>query len=241
MIDSMINGITTAPPKASFLGLPLEVRQMIYKFVLSAFRDLNAFEIDALLGYPSGKILCGEMFNINIVRPCRQCQIEATLVFWDANTLDFDSATQNESFDLVSHFLARNIVRREKIQRVLHCADQIHARFLNQYLSQVDKLTKLFPKCKTLDIKITGCTLGRSMTERFKAEPKSIKFALSFTQSHPTLVHAIRARQESTMHRARITDLELIGADVESDEISYLHFVTRDCLLKNGVCVAPIS
>jgi hypothetical protein len=237
----MMNSIMAAPPRASFLGLPLEIRQMIYKFALSAPRDLNAFEIDALCGHPFGKILCGQLFNINIVRSCRQCQIEATPIFWDVNTLDFESATQNESFDLVSHFLARNIVGRERIQRVLHCADQIHARFLNKYLSQVDKLAELFPRCKTLDIKIAGCALGRPTTERFKPEPKSIKFALSFTRSHPTLVHAIRTRQESTMHCARIIDLELCGADKENGEISHLHFVTRDRVLKDGVRVALIS
>jgi hypothetical protein len=123
--------------------------------------------------------------------------MEATPIFWDANTLNLNSATERESLDSVSHFLARNILGKEKTQLVAHCADQTTVPFLDKYLSQVNNLAELFPKCKTFDVTITDRTFHQATMKASKFEMDATKFALSFTKSHPTLVQAIRTRHES--------------------------------------------
>jgi hypothetical protein len=48
MTGNQINSLMAVPPRASFLGLPLEFRQMTYKYVLNAGKDLCAVTSDRL-------------------------------------------------------------------------------------------------------------------------------------------------------------------------------------------------
>jgi hypothetical protein len=238
MAELAPNDTMMAPPRASFLGLPLEVRRMIYRYLLRAYKDLDAFEIDGLFRDSWVRPPYGQTFNmaLNISRSCRQCQSEATPMFWELNTLDFKSATNHESFDSVSHFFTRNILGPGMAHRVLHCVDKTNVRFLDNYLAQIPNLARLFAKCKTLDLKVANRAFRQQMTTsspEFDAD--ALKFALAFTQSHPTLVKTIRTRAESARLAERYVTPFRADVNEEGCEVKHVHFVTEDYIVKNGV------
>jgi hypothetical protein len=237
MAEMALNSTAMTPPRASFLGLPLEVRRMIYRYLLSAPKNLNLFEIDGLVKdcwvRPSYEQRLD--MTLNILRSCRQCRSEAAPMFWELNTLDFRSATNHESFDSVSHFFTKNILGGGIAHRILHCVDQTNVRFLDNYLAQVPNLAQLFTKCKTLDLEVANDASRPAKTSLAKFDADILGFALAFTLSHPTLVKAIRTRAESVRMAKRSVASIQARVDEEDCHVKHLHFVTEDYVLKNGV------
>jgi hypothetical protein len=210
---------------------------MIYRYLLSAPKNLSLFEMDGLVQDCRGRPSYEQRLDmtLNILRCCRQCRSEAAPMFWELNTLDFRSTTNHQSFDSVSHFFTRNILGASIAHRILHCVDQTNVRFLDHYLAQVPNLAQLFTKCKTLDLEVTNDASRHPTMSLSQFDAETLEFALAFTLSHPTLVKAIRTRAESVRMAQRSVASMPAGVDDEDWQVKHLHFVTEDYVLKNGV------